>query len=106
MDANKLEDLMTKYGVSFITYTPETVINGRKSTFVVGTTDFNDKHIARIEAKNKATYGSPRPEVGEGEVLIFSYSKDKFRTLSLESIKQVTSLNAELKKSARVSRGN
>lgn len=94
---------MEKHGVAYITYAPETPISGRKTTFVVGTTEFEDKHIARVEAQNTALYGSPRPEVAEGEVLIFSYSKDKFRTLPLESIKHVTSLNAELKKASSVS---
>jgi hypothetical protein len=98
MEASKFNDLMQKYGVAFITYAPETPINGRKTTFVVGTTDFDDKHIARIEADNTRKYGEPRPEVAEGEVLIFSYSKDKFRTINLDSIKRVTSMNVEINK--------
>lgn len=91
---------MNQYGVAYITYVPELPLaNGRKTTFVVGTTEFNDKHIQSVMDFNKRTYGFSTPEVKEGEVLIFSYSKDKFRTLKLSSIKTVTSLNAEMKKS-------
>lgn len=103
MEATKFNDLMAKHGVAYITYAPQNPVNGRKTTFVVGTTEFDDKHIARVEAQNVADYGSPRPEVAEGEVLIFSYSKNKFRTINLDSIKRVTSMNAELKKATSVS---
>lgn len=92
---------MNTYGVACITYSvdpSQAVRKGAKTTFVYATTDFNDKHIASIEAANLINHGVARPEVAEDEVLIFSYSKDKFRVLKLSSIKHVTSLAAEMKK--------
>lgn len=103
MEASKFNDLMAKHGVAYITYAPQNPVNGRKTTFVVGTTEFDDKHIARVEAQNTKTFGSPRPDVAEGEVLIFSYSKDKFRTIKLDTVKRVTGLNVELRKATSVS---
>lgn len=103
MDLKKFNKLMDTHGVAYITYTSDYVADKKtapKNTFVVGTLEFDDKHIARVEAENIKVHGSPRPEVGEGEVLIFSYSKDKFRTLKLDSIKFVTSLSAEMKKAS------
>lgn len=99
MQLEMFNELMDKFGVACITYTALGSDN-RKFTFVYGTTDFSDKHIKDIEWKNIEIFGSPRPEVNEGEVLIFSYSKNRFRKLPLKSIKRVTSLAEELNKAA------
>lgn len=104
MDKLAFETAMAKLGVAYITHKLSPSLQketgaSRTTTFVVGTTDFDDPYIRKIEAENVKVYGSPRIEVEEDEVLIFSYSKNKFRKLKLDSVLKVTSLNEGLDRS-------
>lgn len=100
MELNKFTKMMDTHNVAYINYTSTT---GKRS-FVVGTLDFDTPHIKKIEAANTEKFGSPRPKAKEGEVLIFSYSKDKFRCLPVDSIISVNSLAQELRKATPCSR--
>lgn len=102
MDANKFNSLMASYGVAYVYYTQNR--GTKQQSYVVGTTDFSDKYIQAKMKENEVLYGKPTPDLEPGEVLIFSYSKDKFRKLPLAAIKRVTALAVELKKVDNVSR--
>lgn len=100
MNKAAFEAAMSKFGVAYITHKLSPSLQkdagNRTTTFVVGTTDFDDKYIKKIMEENTKTYGSPTIDVADDEVLIFSYSKNKFRKLKLSTITKVTSLNEAL----------
>jgi hypothetical protein len=92
MELTKFQDLMDTYNVAFIYYK---TLEG-KTTFVVGTTDFDDPYIQGKKQENITKFGSPYPPVDSNQVLIFSYSKDKFRVLNLRSIINIASMESVL----------
>lgn len=96
MELNKFNQLMAQFGVAYIYYTQKPGV--KQQSYVVATTDFSDKYIQQKMKENEVEFGTALPEAKPDEVVVFSYSKDKFRKLPLHSIKRVTSLESELRK--------
>lgn len=77
---------------------------GKGTTYLVGTTDFDNKYIQAKHATGKAGL---TPDVSlsalqgqalmQGNVIIFSWTNDKFRILSANDVRRMSPLSAELR---------
>lgn len=79
-------------------------LGGQGTTYLVGTTDFDNKYI---QAKHAAGKSGIRPSLSlesaqaeaasENAILVWSWTNDKFRMISAQDIRRMSPLAAELK---------
>lgn len=101
MDIKKIFEQAEKHGDFYMYYRKH---NGKGNTYLVGTTEFDNKYIKAKHASGKAgVYPNVSLKTAadkaraNGSVLIFSWTNDKFRTLKASDVRRLTPLSAELR---------
>lgn len=91
-----------KQGDFYLYYNKRT---GKGTTYLVGTTDFDNKYIQAKHATGKAGITAHVPlehlqeqAAKQDNVLVFSWTNDKFRILSAKEVRRMSPLSAELKR--------
>lgn len=90
-----------KHGDFYLYYLKHT---GKGTTYLVGTTDFDNKYIQERHADGKSGLPSSVPleklrstSASRGEMLVFSWTNDKFRSISAKEARRMSPLGAELR---------
>lgn len=100
----KLEQILQQaenHGDFYLYYRKNT---GKGTTYLVGTTDFDNKYIQAKHASGKAgvrsdlSLASAQAEAeSENSVLVFSWTNDKFRLINANDVRRMAPLSAELR---------
>lgn len=79
-------------------------LGGQGTTYLVGTTDFDNKYIQAKHAAGKSGIRADLPleaahdqAVFEDCILVFSWTNDKFRIVKAKDVRRMSPLAAELK---------
>lgn len=90
-----------KHGDFYLYYRKHT---GKGVTYLVGTTDFDNKYIQAKHAAGRAgvrsdlSLESAQAEASsENAILVFSWTNDKFRVISAQDARRMSPLAAELR---------
>lgn len=101
MKLNHIIEQADKHGDFYCYYRKHT---GKGTTYLVGTTDFYNKYIKAKHATGKAGLtGDVSLETlqeqanKQDNVIVFSWTNDKFRILSAKDVRRISPLAAELR---------
>ncbi|AUG85267.1 hypothetical protein KNV09_gp064 [Vibrio phage Athena] len=101
MKLNHILEQADKHGDFYLYYRKHT---GKGTTYLVGTTDFDNKYIQAKHASGKAGL-TPNvclsalqgQALMQDNVIVFSWTNDKFRILSAKDVRRMSPLAAELR---------
>ncbi|QDF14711.1 hypothetical protein PONTUS_62 [Vibrio phage Pontus] len=101
MKLNHILEQADKHGDFYLYYRKHT---GKGTTYLVGTTDFDNKYIQAKHASGKAGVRADLPldeaqdhAKGENSILVFSWTNDKFRLINAQDVRRMSPLAAELR---------
>ncbi|AFB83883.1 hypothetical protein VPT02_117 [Vibrio phage VPT02] len=101
MKLNHILEQAEKHGDFYMYYRKNT---GKGTTYLVGTSDFDNKYIQAKQATGKAGVTAhvslellQAQANKQDNVLVFSWTNDKFRILSAKDVRRMSPLAAELR---------
>lgn len=108
MNLKALVESVSRHGDAYVYYTKHT---GRGTTYLVGTTDFDNKYILAMAQKHGTGLSEPlsgavlqRLEMmqkgaqASGKIMVFSWTNNKFRFLDAKRVTKVVGMAQEMRR--------
>ncbi len=109
MEIKALVSAVRKHGDAYVYYTKHT---GKGTTYLVGTTDFDNKYVLAMAQKHGAGLSAPvtggdvlgrlqnmqAGAVASGKIMVFSWTNNKFRFLEAKRVTKVIGMAQELRR--------